>query len=192
MTTPATPVGAEPQRRTRVPDWLTDLVLVVTGVFAIWGVGLAILTAFGILQPGFAGLGFKTLMKVIGATIVAVLAMSQFYTMHAVMGHLPRGRFKIKQLMRAHRYGGRIAILLAALVAVFCIVDIGAPNQPLRVVVHVVAGCTAFTALAVKFTLIRFRPALAYDLAPNLGGIAAVAFIAIWLTSALFYFTGNL
>ena len=131
-------------------------------------------------------------MKVIGSTIVVILALSQFYTMHAVMGHLPRGRFKIKQLMRAHRYGGRIAILLAASVAVFCIVDIGAPREPLRVLVHVIAGCTAFSALAIKFALIRFRPSLAYDLAPNLGGIAAVAFIAIWVTSGLAYFTGNL
>ena len=47
--------------------------------------------------------------------------------------------------------------------------------------VHIIAGCTAFSALAIKFALIRFRPSLAYDLAPNLGGIAAVA-----------YFTGNL
>jgi len=66
-------------------------------------------------------------------------------------------------------------------------------NRPtLAQAIHAVSGATAFTALAVKFTLIRFRLALAYDLAPRLGGLAAAAFIVIWVSSALTYFTGNL
>ena len=95
-------------------------------------------------------------------------------------------------MMRVHRYGGRIAILLAAVIAFYCMVDVGAPNQPLRVVVHIVAGSTAFALLAVKFALIRWKPYLAYDTAPWIGRIVAIAFVAIWITSGFAYFTGTL
>ena len=41
------------ERKTRVPDWLTDVVLVLTGIFGIWAVALVVLTFIGILQPAF-------------------------------------------------------------------------------------------------------------------------------------------
>ena len=44
----------------------------------------------------------------------------------------------------------------------------------------------------IKFALIRFRPALGYDVAPRLGAIAVVAFIVIWVTSGPAFLTGNL
>jgi hypothetical protein len=55
-----------------------------------------------------------------------------------------------------------------------------------------VAGATAFSLLAVKFALLRWRPSLAYDTAPWIGRIVATCFIAIWLTSGFAYFSGNL
>jgi hypothetical protein len=108
------------------------------------------------------------------------------------MGHLPRGGVKIKYLMRAHRYGGRIAIVLAAVIAYFCMTDLGAPSNPLRGLIHAVFGATAFSALGIKFALIRWRPEFAYRAAPWLGGYAASAFVVVWITSGLAYYTGNL
>ncbi len=175
-----------------MPDWLTDLVLLITAVFGAWGVVLIVLTVVGITQPAFVYSDPKAALKALGSTVVVVLAGSQAYTMYAAMGKLPRGSFKMKHLMRAHRYGGRIAIVLAAVIAYFCITDVGAPTSPPRVAIHAVSGAIAFTALGVKFALIRFRPPLAYDLAPWLGGAAAAAFAVIWVTSGLAYFTGNL
>jgi hypothetical protein len=55
-----------------------------------------------------------------------------------------------------------------------------------------VAGATAFSLLGVKFALIRWRPAVAYDVAPWIGRIAVVCFIVIWITSGYAYFTGTL
>jgi hypothetical protein len=162
-------------------------------VFGIWGVGLFVLTVLAIAQPAFLYDDQKNLLKALGATVVAVLAVLQGLTMGAAMGRIPRGRVKLKYLMRAHRYGGRIAILLAVAVAFFCIVDRGAATVPFpRAAIHAFFGSTAFAVLAVKFALLRFRPALAYDVAPWLGGYAAVAFVVIWLTSAWAYFTGTL
>ncbi|MDL2336109.1 MAG: DUF6529 family protein, partial [Chloroflexota bacterium] len=88
--------------------------------------------------------------------------------------------------------GGRIAIVLAAVIAFFCMVDVGAPSNPTRVLVHVVAGSTAFALLAVKFALIRWKPYLAYDTAPWIGRVVAVCFVAIWLTSGYAFITNQL
>lgn len=180
------------ERKTRVPDWLTNVVLVITGVFGIWAVALVVLTFIGILAPAYYSTDLKSGIKALGATVVVLLTFSQFYTMESVLGHLPRGSIKMRSMMRVHRIGGRIAIVLAAVIAFFCMVDIGAPSNPLRVLVHVVAGSTAFALLAVKFALIRWKPYLAYDTAPWIGRVVAVCFVAIWLTSAYAYFTHQL
>ncbi|MEX2548059.1 MAG: DUF6529 family protein [Chloroflexota bacterium] len=196
MAAPSVPSPADPTktypRRTRTPDWLTDVVLVITGVFGIWAVALVVLTFIGITQPTFYYSDQKSAIKALGSTVVVLLTFSQFYTMESVLGHLPRGRIKMRSMMRVHRWGGRIAIVLAAVIAYYCMTDIGAPREPFRVVVHAVAGSTAFALLGVKFALIRWKPSLAYDTAPWIGRIVAVCFVAIWVTSGLAYFTGNL
>ena len=179
-------------RKTRTPDWLTDVVLVITGVFGVWAVALVVLTFIGITQPAFYYSDQKSAIKALGSTVVVLLTFSQFYTMESVLGHLPRGRIKMRSMLRVHRWGGRIAIVLAALIAFFCMTDIGAPNEPLRVALHAVAGSTAFALLGIKFALIRWRPSLAYDAAPWMGRVVALCFVAIWITSGLAYFTGNL
>lgn len=192
MSTQAGPAPKVYPRRTRVPDWMTDVVLVITAVFGVWAVALVVLSYIGIAQPAFYYTDQKAAIKALGSTVVVLLMFSQFYTMESVLGHLPRGRIKMRSMMRVHRVGGRIAILLAAVIAFFCIVDVGAPNDPLRVVVHVIAGSTAFALLGIKFALIRWRPSLAYDTAPWIGRIVAICFVAIWVTSGFAYLTGNL
>ena len=192
-TTPPTDGGtASSPRRTRAPDRLTDMMLVVTAVFGVWAVGLVVLTTIGILSPAYYYSDQKSAIKALGATVVAVLALSQTWSMEAVMGHLPRGTISRRTLLRAHRWGGRMAALLAALVAFFCMTDIGAPHEPWRVAVHVTFGATAFAALGVKLALIRFRPTVAYSAAPWLGRYIAFAFVVVWASSALAYYTGNL
>ncbi|MEA2676566.1 MAG: hypothetical protein QOJ81_707 [Chloroflexota bacterium] len=197
------PIAAEPpapaptakkvyERKTRVPDWLTNVVLVTTAVFGIWAVALVVLTFIGITQPAFYGTQEKAAIKALGSTVVVLLTFSQFYTMESVLGHLPRGSIKMRSMLKVHRIGGRLIIVLAALIAFFCMVDVGAPSNPLRVLVHVTAGSTAFALLAIKFALIRWKPYLAYDTAPWIGRVVAVCFVAIWLTSGYAFFTNQL
>ena len=180
------------ERKTRTPDWLTDVVLVVTAIFGIWAVALVVLTFIGITQPAFYGTQEKAAIKAVGSTVVVLLTFSQFYTMESVLGHLPRGSIKMRSMLKVHRIGGRLIIVLAALIAFFCMVDVGAPSNPIRVLVHVIAGSTAFVLLGVKFALIRWRPYLAYDTAPWIGRVVAVAFVAIWITSGYAFFTNSL
>lgn len=190
--TPVAPTKKVFERKTRTPDWLTDAVLVVTAFFGIWAVALVVLTIIGITQPAFYGTQEKAAIKAVGSTVVVLLTFSQFYTMESVLGHLPRGSIKMRSMLKVHRIGGRVIIVLAALIAFFCMVDVGAPSNPLRVLVHVVAGSTAFVLLGIKFALIRWKPYLAYDTAPWIGRVVAVAFVAIWITSGYAFFTNSL
>ncbi len=183
-------VGSRP--RTRKPDRFTDLFLVLSAGFGTWGVVLIVLTALAIAQPAFFYSDAKALIKAAGASVVAILAISQVYTMESAMGHLPRRSLKMKYLMRAHRWGGRIALILAVAIAYFCMTDLGAPLNPVRAALHGFFGSTAFVAIGTKLTLIRFRPHVAYDVAPWLGRYAALAFILVWLTSAYAFYTGQL
>ena len=122
--------------------------------------------------------------------MVLLLTFSQFYTMESVLGHLPRGSIRMRTMMRVHRIGGRIIIVLAAVIAFYCMVDVGAPPDTMRQTVHIVAGTLAFVLLGIKFGLIRFKPYLAYDTAPWIGRIVAVCFVAIWISSGYAYLTG--
>jgi hypothetical protein len=62
----------------------------------------------------------------------------------------------------------------------------------MRVTRNAFFAASAFTAIAVKLALIRFRPHLAYDLAPWLGTYAAFAFVVVWISSAVAYVLGDL
>jgi hypothetical protein len=177
--------------QTRRPTILTEAFLVLTLALGIWAVSLIVLTTLAITQPGFYTLQ-KAEIKALGSTVVALIAISQLYTMEARLGHLPRAGLKVKYLLRAHRWGGRIALMLAALIAYFCITDIGTPTSPIRPFLHAVLGASAFSVIAIKLTLLRFRPQLGYRIAPWLGRYAVVAFIGIWITSGYAYFTNTL
>lgn len=186
---PVDPGAAATVRRTRKTDRWTDLFLLVTSIFGLWGIGLVVLTTAAIIDPTFLYQDQKIALKAVGASVVALLALTQTYTMTAAMGKMPRFGIKMKYLMRSHRYGGRIAIVLAAVVAFFCMVDIGAPQSPLAIMLHTIFGSTAFLAIAIKLGLLKWRPALAYDAAPWLGRYAAFAFVVVWITSVLSYYT---
>lgn len=53
MTNPPSDTPAGSPRRTRLPDRLTDTILILTVIFGVWAVGLGILTTVGILRPAF-------------------------------------------------------------------------------------------------------------------------------------------
>ena len=181
--------GAATAKRTRKTDRWTDLFLLITAIFGLWGIGLVLLTTAAIISPTFLYQDQKIALKAVGATVVGLLALSQTYTMTAAMGKMPRFGIKMKYLMRSHRYGGRILLVLAVVVAFFCMVDIGAPQSPLATMLHTIFGSTAFLAIAIKLALLKWRPTFAYDAAPWLGRYAAFAFVVVWISSVLAYYT---
>ena len=169
-----------------------NLVANLTAALGAWSLTLIVLTLLAIIEPNFFYSDAKAALKAVGATVVGLIAIEQAYTMGAAMRKVPRFGIRIRTLMRVHRYAGRTALVLAAVVAFFCLTDLGAPASPLRGAVHGFFGSTAFIAIAVKLALLKWRPSLAYDVAPWLGAYATIAFCVVALTSAAAYYTGNL
>lgn len=180
---------ADTVKRTRRPDIWTTIFFVITAVFGVWALTLVVLTMLAIVQPTFLYQDQKIALKAGGATVVGLIALLQTYTMNAAMGTFPTFGIRMKYLMRSHRYAGRIALLLAAVIAFFCMIDIGAPQSPLTSALHGIFGSTAFLAIAIKLGLLKWRPTLAYDVAPWLGRYAAFAFVVVWITSVLTFYT---
>ena len=187
------PATAPPTtRRTRPSDAWTTIFLVVVAVMGAWSLALIVLTLLAIAQPAFLYSDEKAALKAVGASLVGLIAIGQAFTMGAAMGKVPRMGLRMRTLMRTHRYSGRIALVLAAVIAVFCMTDLGAPTSPLRGAIHGFFGSTGFIAIALKLGLLKWRPRLAYDAAPWLGSYAAIAFVIVAVTSAVAYYTGNL
>ncbi len=133
---PVDPGAPTAAKRTRRSDRWTDVFLVLTAIFGLWAIALVVLTTAAIIKPTFLYQDQKIALKAVGATVVGLLALSQTYTMTAAMGKVPRFGIKMKYLMRSHRYGGRILLVLAVVVAFFCMTDIGAPQSPLATMLH--------------------------------------------------------
>lgn len=186
-TIPASGSSVVPVKRTRKTDFWTTVFFALTGVLGVWSLTLIVLTVLAIIEPTARPDDDKFALKSIGAITVGLVAVEQAFTMGAAMGKVPKFGLPMRTLMRTHRYVGRIGLALAAVVAYFCMVDIGAPTTPLRGAIHGLFGSTGFIAIAIKLALLKWRPTLAYRAAPWLGAYAAIAFIIVALTSAVAY-----
>src|SRR4051794_30297120 len=90
VTAPSTPAPATPvtppkvyPRRTRVPDWFTDAVLILTAIFGVWAVALVVMTFIGLAVPAYYYTDQKAAIKAAGSTVVVLLTFSQLYTMES-------------------------------------------------------------------------------------------------------------
>lgn len=85
-----------------------------------------------------------------------------------------------------HRWSGRVALVLAVVVAFSCLVGPAGPTSPTRVLLHSVFGAALFAVLAAKFAVLRvLRRGDA--LVPYLGSALFLLFGAIWATSVADY-----
>ena len=127
-------------------------------------------------------------LKVWFATAAFGLASFQEVSGLALTGKLGK-RTGGKKLSRAHRASGSLAFLLAVPVAYHCLWALGFKDPvSTRVLIHGLAGCIFFGALATKILIVRGKtmPNLAFILA---GGTLFAAITAVWLTSSLWFFT---
>lgn len=89
---------------------------------------------------------------------------------------------------RLHRSGGALAVLLTLPVAFQCAWSLGFGTYSLRVLVHSVLGCVLYGVFVAKMLALRSRRPPAW-LIPWLGGSLVLAFVGLWLTSSLWFFT---
>jgi hypothetical protein len=87
-----------------------------------------------------------------------------------------------------HRWSGRVAFLLAIPVAIHCLYALGFSTFDLRTLVHSLLGCFVFGVFTVKMLALP-KQGLSGWVLPLLGGLVFAAFVGLWLTSSLWYFT---
>jgi hypothetical protein len=150
--------------------------LASTGTLGAWSFVLIALTLLAIVDPSHDADDDTFDLKAIGAATVALIALGQAFTMGAAMGKIPKLGLRMGTLMRTHRRVGRLGLILAGAVAFLCWRAGGEAPTP-EGIVHGALASTGFLAIAMKFALLKWRPSLAFRVAPWLGLYAATAFI---------------
>lgn len=87
-----------------------------------------------------------------------------------------------------HRWSGRAAVLITVPVAVHCLYALGFEDSTPRVLVHSMAGCFLYGVFATKMLVLQ-RPRSPRWSLPLLGGVLFTAITAVWLSSAVWFFS---
>ena len=127
-------------------------------------------------------------LKVWFATFAFGLALFQLVSALWIFGKL--GKRPAPLWTRyAHRASGTLAFLLVVPVAYHCLWALGYQWETgTRVLVHGLAGCFFFGALATKVLLVRVKGMPNWGL-PLVGGTLFTAVTVAWLTSSFWFFT---
>jgi hypothetical protein len=127
------------------------------------------------------------LWKVIGTTIVFLLAGGQVLLAARFWGASPFPPISGQSAAVLHRWLGRSTITIAIVVAVSCIAGPAGPVSPARVLLHSIFGTLALLILAVKLAIVKGVVRRGNSLLPWLGTSLFLAFAAIWATSVADY-----
>ncbi len=164
--------------------------LVALGVGSAVAIGLGV---YGRLHDptgqalNLAGFSSGIAAKAWLTTAAFVFALVQIFTATILYG-----RIKISGAWVApvHRWSGRIAVALIVPVAVHCLYALGFQGYSGRVLVHSILGCFFFGAFVAKMLILTRDDSPGWAL-PAIGGAVFSAFVALWMTAALWFFTTN-
>jgi uncharacterized protein DUF6529 len=130
--------------------------------------------------------GNLLLWKVIGATVVLLLAGVQVFLAARFWEVIGFAGLAGGTAARIHRILGRVALALAVLIALACVAGPAGPISPPRVLLHSVFGILVFVILGIKFLLLRVLRTGDRFL-PLVGSALFLTFGAIWATSVADY-----
>ena len=162
------------------------------------GVGAAIALSLGIYGNAHAPatdlsitLGFADTitMKVWLATVAVGFALVQLGSALWMYGRLPL-RAAPDWIGGLHRISGRLAFLLSLPVAYHCLYQLAFQDTTTRVLIHSLLGCAFYGAFAAKVVIVRSH-ALPGAALPIAGGVVFTIFVAVWLTSGLWFISNN-
>ena len=136
---------------------------------------------------GYFDLFFKDTihLKVWLATAAAALALVQLFTAAWIFRKLTWRR--PDWIPGLHRWTGRLAFLLTLPVAYHCILLLGFQSGDDRVLAHSLLGCAFYGAFTAKVLVVRLHRYPRWVL-PTAGGLLFAVLIAVWYTSALWFF----
>lgn len=132
---------------------------------------------------GFSGM---INMKVWLTTVAALLGIFQLLSALRLYGRIGSGAAP-RWLGRAHRTSGLVAVVVSAPVAFQCLWAFGFDTFNTRTLIHSVLGCAFYGAFVAKMLTLRMRRLPGWAL-PVFGGLTFAFLIAIWFTSAFWFF----
>jgi hypothetical protein len=127
--------------------------------------------------------------KVVVATIVFFGAGTQVFLAARLWKASSVPRISESTASTAHRWIGRVTLLLGIGVAISCIAGPAGPTSPSRVLFHSIFGTLVLVVIATKFTILRVLRK-GYNLLPFVGTALFLIFGALWATSVFDYVTG--
>jgi hypothetical protein len=183
----AGPAPAGGRRDPAARSGLALLLIAAAGSAVAVGLGV-----YGRLhEPTFAAIsvaGFSSgvAAKAWLATGAFLLALVQLGSAMVLYGRIPR--ISAPSWTGAlHRWSGRLAVLLTVPVAVHCLYALGLQTGSVRVLVHSLFGCFFYGVFVAKMLILNRHDAPRWTL-PALGGAVFTALVALWLTSAAWFF----
>lgn len=185
------PEADAPTQRAQRAQTSSGGVLVAVVVGALVAVGLGV---FGTMHdPRFfsvnvAGFSSGLYAKAWLTTAAAVLGLFQVFSALVMYGRLPIT--PPSWIGAAHVWSGRLAVLATVPVAVHCLYAVGFQTGDTRVLTHSLLGCFFYGAFVAKMLVLTRKGVPGWAL-PVLGGAVFTGLIYLWLTSALWLFTGQ-
>ena len=187
MTAPPTvPVPLPPDRAASgaaklvVPSLIGGLVALTLGLYG----RLHHPTGIAVNIAGFSSPGSVKSWLATGATVFALVQVGSALVMY---GKVPRVAAP-SWIGGLHRWSGRIAFLLAVPVAIHCLYALGFQHYSTRVLLHSLFGCAFFGAFTVKMLILPKRGVPGWVL-PVVGAVVFALLVAIWFTSAFWFFS---
>jgi hypothetical protein len=141
-------------------------------------------TGIAVNIAGFSSPGSVKSWLATGATVLAVVQVVSALVMY---GKVPRVTAPA-WIGGLHRWSGRFAFLLAVPVAIHCLYALGFQSYSTRVLIHSVLGCAFFGAFSVKMLILPKRGLPGWVL-PLVGAIVFTLLVAIWFSSAYWFFS---
>jgi hypothetical protein len=162
-----------------VPALIGGLVALALGMYGrLHGPTGIALNLAGFSSPGYV----KTWL----ATVATVFAIIQLVSALVMYGKVPRVSAP-SWIGDLHSWSGRIAFIVAVPVAVHCLYALGFQGYSTRVLLHSIFGCLFFGAFTVKMLVLPKRGLPGWVL-PVLGAVVFTLLVAIWFTSAYWFF----
>ena len=180
-----TAIGATPPaRETRSARWLA----VPLAAFAVVALTAGLLARAEFDKGGgyFDFFFSDTIhMKAWLASAVVVLALAQVFTAAWIFRKLPWRR--PSWVPPVHRWTGRAAFLITLPIVYHCIFLLGFQDTTSRTLAHSLIGCAVYGAFAAKVLIVRLHRFPGWVL-PTAGGLLFATLIAVWYTSAVWFF----
>jgi Family of unknown function (DUF6529) len=129
-------------------------------------------------------------LKVWFASAAVVLALVQLLTALRIYGRLSIPKQAPPWLGDFHRLTGTLAFAFTLPVAYHCLWALGYQSGTTRVLVHSLLGCFFYGAFTVKVLTVRSHGLPGWAL-PVIGGAVFTTLVALWLTSAVWWWANN-